>query len=38
MFATLLDKVALGTPSAHRNLTLTPILLKDDPLCRRSSP
>ena len=32
MFATLMDKVALGTPSAHRNLTLTPILLKDDPL------
>ena len=32
MFANLLDKVSLGIPSAHRNLTLTPILLKDGPL------
>jgi len=32
MFAALLDKVALGIPSAYRNLTLTPILLKDGPL------
>ena len=32
MFAALLDKVALGTPCAHRNLMLTPIILKDDPL------
>ena len=32
MFAALLDKVSLGIPSAYRNLTLTPILLKDGPL------
>jgi hypothetical protein len=32
MFATLLEKVSFGTPSAFRNLTLTPILLKDGPL------
>ncbi|MFZ1103499.1 MAG: DUF6569 family protein [Hyphomicrobiaceae bacterium] len=32
MLAALLDKVSLGTPSAYRNLTLTPILLKDGPL------
>src|SRR5262245_6879774 len=32
MFASLLDKVSLGRPSAYRNLTLTPILLKDGPL------
>src|SRR5512134_3941967 len=32
MFATLLHKVALGSPSTFRNLTLTPILLKDGPL------
>lgn len=32
MFTTLLEKVSLGTPSAYRNLTLTPILLKDGPL------
>jgi ARG/rhodanese/phosphatase superfamily protein len=32
MFAALLDKVSLGIPSAYRNLTLTPILLKDEPL------
>jgi hypothetical protein len=32
MLTTLVDKVSLGTPSAHRNLTLTPILLKDGPL------
>jgi hypothetical protein len=32
MFAVLLDKVSLGIPSAYRNLTLTPILLKDGPL------
>ena len=32
MFAALLDKVALGIPSAYRNLTLTPIFLKDGPL------
>jgi hypothetical protein len=28
MFAALLDKVSLGIPSAYRNLTLTPILLR----------
>jgi hypothetical protein len=32
MFATLLEKVSLGAPSAYRNLTLTPILLKDGQL------
>jgi hypothetical protein len=32
MFATLLHKVSLGSPSTFRNLTLTPILLKDGPL------
>jgi hypothetical protein len=32
MLSALLDKVSLGTPSAYRNLTLTPILLKDGPL------
>jgi ARG/rhodanese/phosphatase superfamily protein len=32
MLAAILDKVSLGTPSAYRNLTLTPILLKDGPL------
>jgi hypothetical protein len=32
MFATLLEKVSLGTPSAFRNLTLTPILLRNGPL------
>ena len=32
MFATLLNKVSLGSPSIFRNLTLTPILLKDGPL------
>jgi hypothetical protein len=32
MFAGLLDKISLGIPSAYRNLTLTPILLKDGPL------
>ena len=32
MFAALSDKVALGAPSAHRNLTLTPILLRNGPL------
>jgi hypothetical protein len=32
MFAALLDKVSLGIPSAYRDLTLTPILLKDSPL------
>jgi hypothetical protein len=32
MLAPLLDKISLGTPSAYRNLTLTPILLKDGPL------
>ena len=32
MFAALLEKVALGTPSTHRNLALTPIFLKDGPL------
>jgi hypothetical protein len=45
MLAAILDKVSLGTPSAYRNLTLTPILLKDGPLSpqrhaliRRSAP
>jgi hypothetical protein len=32
MLAALLDRISLGTPSAHRNLALTPILLKDSPL------
>jgi hypothetical protein len=32
MFATLLDKISLGVPIAYRNLTLTPILLKDGPI------
>jgi hypothetical protein len=32
MLAGLLDKISLGTPSTYRNLTLTPILLKDGPL------
>jgi hypothetical protein len=32
MLAAILDKVSLGPPSAYRNLTLTPILLKDGPL------
>jgi hypothetical protein len=32
MFTTLLEKVSLGKPSTHGNLTLTPILLKDGPL------
>jgi len=32
MFAALLDKVSLGAPSTFRNLTLTPILLKDGAL------
>jgi hypothetical protein len=32
MLAALLDRISLGTPSAYRNLTLTPILLKDGPL------
>ena len=32
MFAALLDKVSLGIPSGYRNLTLTPILLKNGPL------
>jgi hypothetical protein len=32
MLAAILDKVSLGTPSAYRNLTLTPILLKNGPL------
>jgi len=32
MLAALLNKISLGTPSACRNLTLTPILLKDGPL------
>src|SRR5262245_35303941 len=31
MFATLLNRISLGAPRAHRNLTLTPILLKDGP-------
>jgi hypothetical protein len=32
MLAALLDRILLGTPSAYRNLSLTPILLKDGPL------
>jgi hypothetical protein len=32
MFATLLAKLSLGAPSTHRNLTLTPILLREGPL------
>lgn len=32
MLETLLDKVSLGTPKTHRNLTLTPILLAKGPL------
>lgn len=32
MLAPLLDKISLGAPSVHRNLTLTPILLRDTPL------
>jgi len=32
MFATLLEKVSLGTPRVHHNLTLTPILLSDGSL------
>jgi hypothetical protein len=32
MYAALLDKLTLGVPSWHRNLTLVPILLKDGPL------
>src|SRR5262245_776963 len=32
MFAALLDKVSLGIPSAYRNLTLTPIVLKNGSL------
>jgi hypothetical protein len=32
MFAALLDKVSLGIPRAHRNLTLTPIILKNGSL------
>jgi hypothetical protein len=32
MLAAILDKISLGTPTAYRNLTLTPILLKDGPL------
>jgi hypothetical protein len=32
MHAALLDRISLGTPCAYRNLTLTPILLKDGPL------
>jgi hypothetical protein len=32
MLAAILDKVSLGAPSTYRNLTLTPILLKDGPL------
>ena len=32
MFAALLDKISLGIPSTYRNLTLTPILLRDGPL------
>jgi hypothetical protein len=31
MLATLLNRLSLGAPSAYRNLTLTPILLKDGP-------
>jgi hypothetical protein len=39
MFSTLLEKIALGAPSAYRNLIVTPILLKHgritsmEPLC-----
>ena len=29
MFATVLDKLSLGTPSTYRNLTLTPILARE---------
>src|SRR5262245_10126255 len=32
MFASLLDKVSLGRPSAYRNLSLTPIFLKNGQL------
>jgi len=32
MFATLSDKISLGSPSAYRNLMLIPILLKNGPL------
>jgi hypothetical protein len=32
MFASLLHKISLGAPSAYRNLTLTPIFLKNGPL------
>ena len=32
MFATLWDKISIGNPRTYRNLTLTPILLKDGPL------
>jgi len=32
MFATLLNRLSVGAPSTYRNLTLTPILLKEGPL------